>query len=76
MQRLSLKPARKAAPAIKAGKTFAACAELLQTKYPNATIRIFAVMRTLGFVDEIETVFYPSAGRIVSHASGNPYREP
>lgn len=58
------------------GATTAACAELLQKEYPNATIRIFAVMRTLGFVDEIETVFCPCAGRIVSHASGNPYREP
>ncbi|MER3355868.1 MAG: hypothetical protein RLQ73_18125 [Hoeflea sp. D1-CHI-28] len=58
------------------GATTAACAELLHEEYPNATIRIFAVMRTLGFVDEIETVFDPCVGRIVSHASGNPYREP
>lgn len=58
------------------GATTAACAELLQEEYPNATIRIFAVMRTRGFVDDIETVFDPCVGRIVSHASGNPYREP
>lgn len=58
------------------GATAAACAELLQEKYPNATIRIFAVMRTLGFVGEIEAVFHPCVGRIVSHTSGNPYREP
>ncbi|MFG6569032.1 MULTISPECIES: hypothetical protein [Sulfitobacter] len=58
------------------GATTAARAELLQKEYPNATIHIFAVMRTLGFVDEIETVSGPCACRIVNCATGNPYSEP
>lgn len=59
------------------GRTTAACAELLQEAYPSASIRIFAVMRTLGFVDEIEAVFDPCVGTIISyHSSGKTHREP
>lgn len=58
------------------GRTTAACAELLQEAFPGSTIRIFAVMRTLGFVDDIETVFDPVVGTITSHDSGKTHREP
>lgn len=58
------------------GATTAACAELLQEAFPEATIRIFAVMRTLGFEPEIETVFDPVVGTIIRHPSGLTYRDP
>lgn len=56
--------------------TTAACAELLQESYPKATIRIFAVMRTLGFKPEIETVFDPVVGIFIRHPSDLTYRDP
>lgn len=58
------------------GATTAACAELLQEHYPQSTIRIFAMMRTQGFVEEIDTVFDPAIGTIRSYASGKCHREP
>ena len=58
------------------GRTTAACAELLQDAFPGSTIRIFAMMRTQGFVPEIEAVFDPSVGIVISHPSGKSHREP
>lgn len=59
------------------GRTTAACAELLQGQFPDSTIRIFAMMRTMGFVDEIETVFDPSVGTVTSFpATGKTHRDP
>lgn len=58
------------------GSTTVACANLLQERYQNATIRIFAMMRTQGFVDDIEKIVDPSVGFVIGHDSGKPYREP
>ena len=58
------------------GSTTVACANLLQERFPDATIRIFAMMRTQGFVDDIEKIVDPSVGTIIGHASGKPFRDP
>ncbi|MGX9357514.1 hypothetical protein ACS3SW_20725 [Roseobacteraceae bacterium S113] len=58
------------------GRTTYACASLLQDKFPEAKIRIFAMLRTLGMVDDIETVFDPTVGTITGYSSGKTYREP
>ena len=58
------------------GSTTVACANLLQERFPGATIRIFAMMRTQGFVDDIEKIVDPSVGTIIGHASGRPFRDP
>lgn len=58
------------------GSTTVACADLLQERFPDATIRIFAMMRTQGFVDDIEKIVDPSVGTIIGHASGKPFRDP
>ena len=58
------------------GSTTVACADLLQERLPDATIRIFAMMRTQGFVDDIEKIVDPSVGTIIGHASGKPFRDP
>lgn len=58
------------------GSTTVACANLLQDRFPDATIRIFAMMRTQGFVDDIERIVDPSVGTIIGHDSGKPYRDP
>lgn len=58
------------------GSTTVACANLLQAHFPAATIRIFAMLRTQGLIDEIEKIVDPSVGTIVGHDSGEPYREP
>lgn len=58
------------------GRTTAACAELLQVQYPNSTIRIFAMLRTQGLVEDIDTVLDPSVGIIRTYPSGKCFREP
>lgn len=58
------------------GSTTMACANLLQKSFPAATIRIFAMIRTQGLVDDIEKIVDPSIGTIIGHDSGKPYRNP
>jgi len=59
------------------GRTMAACALMLHDAFPDAQIRCFAMIRTLGFVDNIEKVLDPSTGVIHYYAnSGKTFREP
>ena len=58
------------------GSTTVACANLLQECFPNATIRVFAMIRTQGLVNEIERIADPSTGTIIGYDSGRPYRDP
>jgi Predicted amidophosphoribosyltransferases len=58
------------------GRTTFACAALLQEAFPEATIRIFAMLRTQGMQAEIEAVFDPSVGTITGYDSGKAWREP
>lgn len=58
------------------GRTTYACAELLRQVYPEAEIRIFAMIRTQGFVDEIEKIVDPATGTITGFDSGKTRRDP
>lgn len=58
------------------GRTTFACASLLAEAMPESEIRIFAMIRTQGMVDEIESVLDPSVGTITGYPSGKTFREP
>lgn len=58
------------------GRTTFACAELLREVCPDAEIRIFAMIRTQGFVEDIEKIVDPATGVIVGYPSGKTHRDP
>lgn len=58
------------------GRTTFACAELLRQVCPDSEIRIFAMMRTQGFIDEIEKIVDPATGTITGFDSGKTRRDP
>jgi len=58
------------------GRTTFACASLLAEAMPETEIRIFAMIRTLGLVDEVENVLDPSMGTIIGYPSGKTFRDP
>lgn len=59
------------------GRTMFACALRLHEVYPHAEIRAFAMVRTLGFVRDIDRIVEPAAGTITYYqSSGKTYREP
>lgn len=58
------------------GRTTFACAQRLREAFPNCEIRIFAMIRTLGFVDDIEKIIEPSAGIVTGYPSGKTFRDP
>lgn len=58
------------------GRTTYACAELLRQVCPDAEIRIFAMIRTQGFVDDIEKIVDPATGTITGFDSGKTRRDP
>jgi hypothetical protein len=47
------------------GATLLACASALRPVYPDARIRAFALVQTLGLVPEVEAPISPHSGRIV-----------
>ena len=58
------------------GRTTYACATLLQQSLPRAEIRIFAMIRTQGMIEDIDVIFDPSVGTIVGYPSGKTFRDP
>ena len=58
------------------GRTSFACAERMQQVCPGAEIRIFAMIRTQGFVDDIENIVDPATGIITGYPSGKTHRDP
>lgn len=59
------------------GRTMAACALLLHEAYPEAEIRCFAMIRTQGFVDNIDKIVDPAVGVIHYYeGSGKTFRDP
>jgi hypothetical protein len=58
------------------GRTALACAQRLREAFPNTEIRLFAMMRTLGLIPEIERVVDPCVGTITGYPSGRTHREP
>lgn len=58
------------------GRTTFACAELLREVCPDVEIRVFAMIRTQGFVEDIEKIVDPATGIIVGYPSGKTHRDP
>lgn len=53
------------------GRTSIAGASRLAEKFPNATIRVFSLIRTMGLIDDIETILNVQTGTITyNHQSG------
>ena len=57
------------------GRTLLAAAARLREAFPQARIKAFALLRTLGFKDQIEDLLDPCVGRIGWHA-GDAHRNP
>jgi hypothetical protein len=47
------------------GATLLAAATRIQETYPHAKVTAFALVRTLGFVDDIERIVEPAVGRVM-----------
>lgn len=59
------------------GRTMIACALRLAEAFPDAEIRCFAMIRTLGFVENFDKIVDPSVGVIHYYEnSGKTFREP
>lgn len=58
------------------GRTSFACAERMKQVCPEAEVRIFAMIRTQGFVDDIEKIVDPATGIIIGYPSGKTHRDP
>lgn len=58
------------------GRTSFACAELLRAVCPGADIRIFAMIRTQGLQEDIDTIVDPATGIIIGYPSGKTHRDP
>lgn len=56
------------------GRTTVACARRLMEAYPDAEIRVFAVVRTVGF-QEINTIIDPVVEVIKYYPSGKTFRQ-
>lgn len=57
------------------GATIVAAAAVLRAAFPNATIRAFAMVRTMGLVPEVDAVVQPQVG-VVRYSGGRLEREP
>ncbi len=57
------------------GRTLLAAAARLRRELPQADIRAFALVRTLGFLDRVDRLLVPCAG-VVYWAGGDARREP
>jgi len=57
------------------GATLLGAASRLQETYPQARVMAFALVRTLGFVDDIERIVEPATGTITLHGE-EALREP
>lgn len=58
------------------GVTSFACAEIIKSICPSAKIRIFAMIRTQGLLENIEMITDPSTGIITGYPSGKTHRVP
>jgi len=57
------------------GRTILAAAIRLQEAFPSADIRAFALVRTMGFVEDVSNLLDPCRG-VVTWAGGDARREP
>jgi predicted amidophosphoribosyltransferase len=57
------------------GRTLLAAAARLQVALPHASIRAFALIRTLGFAPRLDSLFGSCQG-VIRWAAGDAWREP
>jgi hypothetical protein len=57
------------------GSTLLGAASRLQETFPQANVSAFALVRTLGFVDDVDRIVEPAVGTIVLRG-GEAVREP
>ena len=58
------------------GATLVACTARVKEAFPNSAVKSFAVLRTKGFVDEIDSVLNPVTSEIKFYtSSGKVWRE-
>lgn len=58
------------------GRTTYASAQRIREAFPHAEVRIFAMMRTQGFLPDIEALIDPSVGTVTGYPSGKTHRKP
>ncbi len=58
------------------GNTSVACAEIIRKTLPAADVRIFSVIRSQGFIPEIDKIVDPSCGTVKYFESGKVFRQP
>lgn len=59
------------------GRTMIACAHRLEEAFPEAPIRCFAMIRTQGFVQNVEQIIDPATGIVRYYEnSGKTFRDP
>ena len=84
MQTMTVRcPANAPAPAhitivddvVTKGATLLAAASLIKDRFPDSEVKAFAVVRTMGFIDDIERIKRPCTGTITLEG-GEAMREP
>jgi hypothetical protein len=58
------------------GTMLYACGQALRQAYPDAKIKGFALLRTMGLVPEVEQIIDPCVGTIGMNRWGDPNRSP
>ena len=58
------------------GATLMAAARRIHEKVPKALVRGFALVRTMGFVPDVEAIVGPVVGMITTDLADEPWREP
>ena len=58
------------------GAMLLTCADLLREEFPNADVRGFALLRTMGLQPEVDEYIDPCVGTIRLNTWGDPVREP
>ncbi len=58
------------------GRTLYAAATVVSRAFPNSDLRGFALVRTMGFIDDIPRIVEPVVGVLRRDASGAVRREP
>lgn len=58
------------------GATLLAAASLLKATYPRADVTCFALVRTMGFVSEVDRIVAPCVGTIRLSSGGDATRDP
>jgi hypoxanthine-guanine phosphoribosyltransferase len=58
------------------GATLLAVTSIVKTHVPNADVRAFAMLRTMGLQPDVEAIVAPCVGTITLTATGEAWRSP